>query len=234
MSKKAWVDEIGEITLAKRRSAKGLRLSVNINGQVRISMPRWVPYRSALAFAKKRKDWIIAHKQKNQKILLRDGARIGKTYNLQIIKALEPIVLATRIAGQRIIISTSYPIQNELVQRRAIHACERALLKEAKVSLPPQLLALAEKNGFNYKELRIRKLTSRWGSCSSNQIITLSYFLVQLPDEFIKYVMLHELVHTKFLNHSPDYWARLEELVPSAKLKRRQLREHKPRLEPSW
>lgn len=233
MTKQVWVDEIGEITLVKRRGVKGLRLSVNFNGRVRVSMPSWVPYSAGVSFAKKRRDWIIVHKQKNQKNLLRDGAKIGKIHALHIKRAEAPGILRSRISNRQIIITTSYQPEDELVQKRAERTSERALLLEAEQVLPPLLQSLAQQHGFSYKSLRIRKLTSRWGSCSSDKIVTLSYFLVQLPDEFVRYVILHELVHTRHLNHSPDFWRQLEELVPGAKAKRRQMHEHKPRLEPS-
>ena len=68
----------------------------------------------------------------------------------------------------------------------------------------------------------------RWGSCSSDQMITLSYFLMQLPWDLIDYVILHELAHTKHLNHGPGFWSELEALCPDARARRKSIKEFRP------
>jgi predicted metal-dependent hydrolase len=83
---------------------------------------------------------------------------------------------------------------------------EQALRLEAKVFFPPELKRLAEKHGFKYANLSIRKSKTRWGSCSSKKNINLSFRLVLLPSHLIEYVMLHELCHTVQMNHSPAFW----------------------------
>ena len=55
---------------------------------------------------------------------------------------------------------------------------------------------------------------------------------MQLPWELIDYVILHELVHTKHLNHSPEFWRALEELSPGARALQKKIKSHKPRVEP--
>lgn len=232
MSKLIWVDEIGEVTLSKRRSARSLRLRVTANGEVHVSLPKWLPYNSGVYFVEKKKSWILEQKSKNQKIIIKHGSQIGKTYSLYFEVTDKTDSVKTKIVGQKIIVSSSLDFNSHAVQTKAISACERALKKEAETTLPSQLQLIAKQYGFSYKNLVIRKLTSRWGSCSSHKIITLSYFMVQLPDELINYVILHELVHTQHLNHSRDFWHKLEELVPDARRKRKLLHAHKLRLEP--
>lgn len=232
-SKRVWIEDIGEVLLSKRRGASGLRLSINSIGKVRISLPHWLPYKTAEVFALKRKDWILKHQGQNQPQPLLSGAKIGKTYRLLIAQTNQHPTLRSRITGSTILISTSYPATSDLVQQRAIKASERALAKEAGIHLPAKLESLAKLHGFKYKEVRIRKLTSRWGSCSHKKTITLSFYLMQLPWELIEYVMIHELVHTKHLNHSPKFWKTMNQLIPDLQTKRRLIRQHKPRLEPS-
>lgn len=232
MSKQVWVDEIGEITLNKRRSARSLRLRVTANGDVHVSLPKWLPYNSGVYFVEKKKTWILNQKSKNQKIILSDGCLIGKTYSLHFQMNSDSNDVKTKIVDQKIIVSTSLDVGSQAVQTKATIACERALKQEAESLLPPQLQLLAKRHSFDYKNITIRKLTSRWGSCSSHKLITLSYFMIQLPDELVDYVLLHELVHTQHMNHSQDFWQKLEELVPDAKHKRKLLHSHKLRLEP--
>ena len=96
--------------------------------------------------------------------------------------------------------------------------------REAEQTLPPRLDFLAKTDGFEYGQVRIRQLKSRWGSCSEKGNITLSLFLVQLPEDLIDYVILHELTHTKFMHHGPDFWQELTRHLPDAKQLRKQIR----------
>lgn len=233
MAKTVWVDDIGEITLYKRKSARSVRLTITSTGGVRVSLPKWLPYNSGVFFVEKKKAWVISQKLKNQKIMLEEGDLIGRSHQLHFNSAVGGTsIVKTKIIGKKVIIATKLSTGSSLVQQKATSACERALKREAEVVFPPRLDTLAEKHNFSYKQLRICKLTSRWGSCSSNKVITLSYFMMQLPDDLIDYVILHELVHTEFLNHSANFWNKLEELVPGAKTKRKELHAHKLRLEP--
>ena len=229
--RRVWLDGVGEVLLTKRKGSTGLRLSVNANGKVRVSMPQWVPYRSAISFAKKRTIWIVTRKAASAQILLVDGLQTGKAYRLRFQKKSGQNILKTRLIANKVVITTSLDFESEIVQERVRKACERALLKEAREVLPDRLKNLSQNYAFAYKDLRIRRLTSRWGSCSNVNIIGLSDFLVQLPDEVIDYVLIHELVHTKYLNHSRQFWQTLEVLIPKTKALRRQINQRKPRLE---
>ena len=110
----------------------------------------------------------------------------------------------------------------------AVRAAERAMKKEAEQLLPSRLADLARKHNYSYSSVTVRKLVSRWGSCSSHKVISLSYFLMQLPWELIDYVILHELAHTKRMNHSPDFWEELEKTCPNARQLRKQIKEFRP------
>ena len=106
---------------------------------------------------------------------------------------------------------------NHLVQNKAKNAILRALKKEAEVLFHPRLKELAAIHGFNYRELQLRYLKSRWGSCSSKSDITLNTMLLTLPWELIDHVILHELLHTKVLKHGPEFWEEFERLAPGAR-----------------
>lgn len=82
---------------------------------------------------------------------------------------------------------------------------------------------LAEKYGFTFNKVTIKKMTSRWGSCSSKNNISLNLGLVLLPKELQDYVILHELVHTNIKDHSVNFWDKLNMLMPNAKKLNRQL-----------
>lgn len=93
----------------------------------------------------------------------------------------------------------------------------RWLLRHAHGTLLPWLDRLAGETGLPYFGLRIRLQRSRWGSCTSRKNISLNAKLLFLPPELVRYVLLHELSHTRELNHSRHFWTLLERWEPAAK-----------------
>ena len=134
----------------------------------------------------------------------------------------------TRVAGQTINVFSPQDLRGENVQQAARRASERAIKKEAEKQLPARLEALARQHAFRYSSVRVKRLASRWGSCSSNKVITLNFFLMQLPWPLIDYVLVHELVHTKHLNHSKSFWEDFERIYPGAKSARSLLNNYRP------
>lgn len=101
--------------------------------------------------------------------------------------------------------------------------------KRAKEILPPRLQQLAMRHGFRYTNVTVRDSHSRWGSCSNRGSISLSVYLVLLDDELIDYVLLHELCHTREMNHSPRFWNLLDSVCRcNSKELRNRLRAFKP------
>lgn len=98
---------------------------------------------------------------------------------------------------------------------------------QAKAQLPPRLAALAAQHGFQYKRVFIKNNRTNWGSCSSLGNINLNLRLVTLPQELQDYVMLHELCHLKYLNHSPQFHALLESVCPGHRALEKQIKQYK-------
>ena len=89
----------------------------------------------------------------------------------------------------------------------------RALKKSAQTYLPPLLEELALRYDFKYKRVKITGSKSRWGSCSAIGSINLSCYLMLLPPHLMDYVLLHELTHTREMNHGPKFWEILNDLT---------------------
>ncbi len=88
--------------------------------------------------------------------------------------------------------------------------------KYARAFLPPLLRETAAAHGLSFSKVNIRRQKTRWGSCSAKACISLNAKLVFLPDEMARAVMLHELCHTRHLNHSQDFWTFFSSLDPGA------------------
>lgn len=87
------------------------------------------------------------------------------------------------------------------------------LRRAAKADLPPRIERIAARTGLKYAKLTIRASRTKWGSCSGRNHISLSLFLVTLPEHLRDYVIVHELCHTVHHNHSPRFHALVDQLV---------------------
>src|SRR2546423_14660317 len=82
----------------------------------------------------------------------------------------------------------------------------RVLAARAKSELPPRLVELAAVHGLTVSRISIRNQRWRWGSCNRHGHICLNWRLVTMPDWVRDYVLIHELMHLKRMDHSPTFW----------------------------
>lgn len=78
----------------------------------------------------------------------------------------------------------------------------------------------------SYNDIRVKDVTSHWGSCSSNRNLNFNYRIAMLPLEISDYIIVHELCHIKEMNHSPRFWAHVGEVIPQYKQLRKQLKQN--------
>lgn len=225
------IEGIGAVTVYKRRGSRHLRLSVTRKGEVRVSIPFWAPYKAGVDFARSRSGWLIAQ-QPTAPQVMGEGQPVGKEHRLHFLS--DPTVdrPKSRVQNGRITISHSPLMASTApaVQAMAEKACLRALRNEAERLLPPRLRELADRYGYDFASVGVKRLTGRWGSCDQHKHIILNLYLMQLPWELIDYVLLHELAHTRVLRHGAPFWEEMERHTPHAKDLRRRMRRYQPDL----
>ena len=115
------------------------------------------------------------------------------------------------------------------VQTLVKNAVMRAMRKKAEEYLPPLVQYWSSLFDLPYNKVTISKARSRWGSCSSKRDISLSFYLMLLPAHLMDYVILHELAHTREMNHGPKFWELLNQLTDGKALAlRKELSMHRP------
>lgn len=112
-------------------------------------------------------------------------------------------------------------------------AFKKWLTQRAKENLIPWLKRVSDETKLPYSTVTIRQQQTRWGSCSSRGSISLNARLLFLPPELVTYVLVHELCHTRHLNHSPRFWRLVESYLPDYRQSDRQLR-NAGRHMPGW
>ena len=86
---------------------------------------------------------------------------------------------------------------------------------DARIELPARTWELAAETGGEVKIVTVRNQRSRWGSCSAGGVISLNWRLIQTPYLVRDYIIYHELMHLREMNHSDRFWARVEQAFPA-------------------
>ena len=125
-------------------------------------------------------------------------------------------------------------LQLRRVEVERLRPCPAALPPEAEQEirdraareLPERLLELAAGFGLAVARVSVRDQRWRWGSCSPSGHICLNWRLIQMPESVRDYVMIHELMHLRRLDHSPRFWKLVARACPDYQSARRWLRAH--------
>jgi predicted metal-dependent hydrolase len=107
---------------------------------------------------------------------------------------------------------------------------QRTWRARAKAVLPARLFALADRYGLVVHAVSVRSQKTRWGSCGRNGHISLNWRLMLMPDWVRDYVLIHELMHLRRLDHSPKFWRLVQAACPDYRTARQWLRTHGPAL----
>jgi len=103
---------------------------------------------------------------------------------------------------------------------------ERHLWRLASRELPPRVFELAALHRLTVNRVTVRNQRSRWGSCSRRGTISLNWRIIQAPQFVCDYLILHELMHLRQMNHSARYWREVESVCPDYQMAERWLKQH--------
>ncbi len=235
-SKSINIQGIGEVLFRKSKRAKKINISIKPFEGIVVSFPYYVSYKVAEEAVVSKKDWIYKSiaKMKNyesKKVVFNELSDFSTRQHKLLIQAKNDGNISVTIRDGKIFVK--YPsdilVDSEEVQLAIRKGIERALRIEAKEYLPVRVGQFARMFHFSYSQVHCKNLKSRWGSCSTRNNINLNIHLMRLPDEFIDYVILHELCHTVHKNHSKKFWDKLESVFPGSKSVDKKLREFSTR-----
>ena len=198
---------IGEVKYIQNPRARNLTIRINQQGEVRVTVPRLVSWRRAEAFFLSKEAWVRKKlDQRNSK-----GCRDSVPSEGELL----------RIRGR----------EHKITLKESDSNCEdaiwRILRKEALDHLPGRVSELAQEHGYSYTGLKVRKMKTRWGSCTARKSINLNTWLMMIPELLSDYVILHELAHTRFPDHGKKFWKELDRTTGGLSSEyRKELRKH--------
>jgi predicted metal-dependent hydrolase len=193
------------VVFVRHRRARRYILRVMPDGTLRVTLPKWGVKHEAHAFIQASRAWIARqrafHRQRPAAPApWGDGTRF-------LLDGHEAIVRIDTVRSSLTISSDESVIVTLAADRGEIRATVEAWLQDrARHELPILLLALADVHGIAVPRVSVRNQRARWGACSTSGTITLNWRLIQAPPFVREYVLLHELMHRREMNHSRRFW----------------------------
>lgn len=204
-------DERYEIIIEYKNN-KNMYLRVKEDGNIYITSPKFISKNEIEKFIKNHYSYI------NKKIIFYQNKKIKEENKIRYLGKYYDIVYTNfndiKFIDDKIFISKKVDV-DKFLKKKA---------KEIFLNEIDRIYPLI-KEEMPYPSLRIRKMTSRWGVCNSKlKVITLNLDLIKFNYEIIDYVIIHELCHFIYQNHSKDFWNLLSKYVPNYKEIRKKLK----------
>jgi predicted metal-dependent hydrolase len=207
-----------------RRKSLGIRIDQR---GVRVAAPLRMPQRLIDAFLDQHGDWVLrtlddwASRPVAPSLSLADGSQVpvlGAPWRIEVLAGRRGVRWLEPAAGAPVL-QLGVPAGRS-VHRAALAALEARALED----FSARVARHADRIGRVAPPVRLTRARTRWGSCSA-RAIRLHWRLIHLEPALIDYVVAHEVAHLVHMNHSPAFWAVVEELHPGAGEARRRLRE---------
>ena len=220
-----------EVPLAVVRSRRARRyvLRLRPDGKARLVIPRGGSIEEGRRFADRNKSWL----ERQLEYLATHPVRPREwRLGTEILFRGETVKIeADETAGTIRWGSETINVAEATMDLRP--EIERHLWVLAKKELPVRLRELATLHGLTVRRMTIRNQRTRWGSCSRSGQISLNWRLVQVPVFVRDYILLHELMHLRQMNHSAKFWREVEQVCPEYRTAKRWLKEHPGMLSPT-
>lgn len=208
---------LGPIETERVARARNIRISVR-NECVRVAYPWYSSRERALQFLETKLDWVIAtltkQREKAAQRLIRPPFR---TRQHELVVLCDPNCTqpSVRITSDKVTVRhhPDSDITDSDVQQIINKGVTEALRREAKEYLPARVKELAQRTGLGFRSVSVRATRSKWGSCSSRNDLSMSVYLMLLPDHLIDFIIIHELCHTVHRNHSAAFHALVDHHV---------------------
>lgn len=222
-------EELGHLYVCVNSRARRLTFRAKEDG-IYVTVPPGTALQELKNAVEQLRPRLGAAKQRQVRPLIGPDYRIdAEFFKLTLVGGQRERFLSRSELGEmQVIYPPDADFSDKALQTWLRKVIEEALRRNAKIILPPRLYMLSMQHALPYKSVKINSSSGRWGSCSASGTINLSYYLVLLPKHLIDYVLLHELSHTREMNHGVRFWTLLDKLTDgNAQVLREELKQYR-------
>ena len=210
-----------QLTKSKRKS---ICICVKPDASIIVRAPLKMEQQEIEKFIEAKKDWII-------KTVSKMKATVNQTveYSSKILFLGEELTLTAAEVTQPKLEQNRLLIPINLTTEQIKNCIHNFYKSQAKLYLPKRTAELSKLSELRCSSIQINSAKTHWGSCTADRI-HLSYFLMAADEKTIDYVIIHELAHTIYHNHSNNFWQLTCALCPKYKTYRTKLKEYSLRV----
>ena len=151
---------------------------------------------------------------------------LGKQYRLKVIKSGTEKKEKCKLINGRFLVEINRDLNGDSVKRNVKEALMEWYLAHAEEKIPDRVKLYSRHIGKWPERVEIKNHKRRWGSCSHNGIVRFNWKIVIAPVTILDYVIVHELCHLIHQHHSPQFWQKVQTIIPDYAKRRRKLREY--------
>lgn len=219
-----WLEVAGRrvpLLLVRNARARRYVLRLRPNGTARVTIPRGGSVAEARRFAERNHAWLEAQLKKpfTPPPLAREW-RPGS----ELLFRGELVRLETEVNDATTIRFGDEKLTTPDLTADLRPAVEQHLRRMAERELPLRVQEFAALHQLSLQRVTVRNQRSRWGSCSRRRTISLNWRLIQTPPFVCDYIILHELMHLREMNHSARFWRQVELVCPDYQVAERWLK----------
>lgn len=199
-----------EILFVRSAQARRYRLTLRRDGQAVAVIPVRGSEREARRFVDQQRDWLERARARQAQ---RPRAPEVWTIGTHILwrGEMQAIRLAA-VGGRPHVCVAADVFRVPVIAGDLRPALERHFARRARIELPARTWELAAATGVDVRHVTIRNQRARWGSCSAGGRISLNWRLIQTPEPVRDYIIYHELMHLREMNHGARFWAHVAEV----------------------
>jgi predicted metal-dependent hydrolase len=219
-----------KLVFSRRRT---ISIVISPVGGVVVKAPYRTPVRIIDRFINEKSDWIRKTLIKFKSLVRidnRDGYSDGDSILLfgreHKLKLFQSDDYSVRLGSDNTLEVSFNKDNNPLIIKAMLEGWFTFIARKRLADKFRKILSEYREYGFLPTGFVVRKMKSRWGSCSAKGKIAISYDLVRLDEIFSEYVIIHELCHLKHHNHSASYYKLLSEVYPDWKKVREELKKY--------
>ncbi len=223
-----------QITYQLKRSLRRRTIGLKIGEQgLVVFAPSNVPQSSIDLCMLEKKNWIQRHLERRTTLTVIDHLALGKLpllgeeLSLQIV---DDSYSAVTLEGQKLWVQLSHRINKSNRQAHLEKLVTQFYQQQAQDWFSERLTYWQAKLDVRFSTLQVKQWRRKWGSCDSKGVVSLNWRLLLAPAWVADYVVVHELAHLRYMNHSANFWQLVAQTYPQYKLAEGYLREHQHQL----
>nr|WP_314462130.1 SprT family zinc-dependent metalloprotease [uncultured Clostridium sp.] len=220
-----------------KSNRKTMALQISKTGEVIVRLPLSAPYRFGHELILKNSSWVYEAVQKvkirsvrQQQLSWTDGSDLllfGEKRTLRILPDFKRTgILVKESTGDLTLTGSINPEDLTESENTVRTVIKRWYRQRARQYLEEKTAVWSKIMNTDYGRIAIRDQATRWGSCSGKGNLNFNWRLVLLPEDLADYVVVHELAHRFFMNHSKAFWLIVEKEIPDYRSRRKKLREY--------